>query len=136
MKLPEKVLLGSAATAGAGVIAWRTMFPWLGDDLKVIKLAKKVEKELNEAMQSLLVDKFEKFAALTPNKPFVIFEDSLFSYELVDQMACRVANVVKSWGLGPRDCVALMFHNEPAFLWTFLGGCRLDLFFLSYILCQ
>ncbi|BFY97264.1 hypothetical protein BsWGS_00304 [Bradybaena similaris] len=121
MKLPEKVLLGSAATAGAGVIAWRTMIPWLGEDLKLIKLAKQIEKELNESMQSLLVDKFEKFAALTPNKPFVIFEDNLFSYELVDQMACRVANVVKSWGLGPRDCVALMFHNEPAFIWTFLG---------------
>ncbi|CAG5125299.1 unnamed protein product, partial [Candidula unifasciata] len=120
MRLSEKILLGSAGTAGAGVIAWRTMFPWIQDDLKVIKLVRQIDKEI-QASQSLLIDKFEKFAAQIPHKPFIIFEDNLFSYELVDQMACRVANIVKSWGLGPRDCVAMIFHNEPAFLWTFLG---------------
>ncbi|BFY97261.1 hypothetical protein BsWGS_00301 [Bradybaena similaris] len=125
MKISDKVLLASAATAGAGVVAWRTMFPWLEDDLKVIKVTNKIEKERIEAEKSLLIDKFEKFAAQTPNKPFIIFEDNLFSYKLVDEMACRVANIVRSWGLGPRDCVALMIHNSPAFVWTYLGLLKL-----------
>ncbi|BFY97262.1 hypothetical protein BsWGS_00302 [Bradybaena similaris] len=117
MQLSEKVLLDSEA----GLMVWKSVFPWIEDDLKVIKVANSIQRAQSEAEKSLLIDKFEKFAAQTPNKPFIIFEDNLFSYKLVDEMACRVANVVRSWGLAPRDCVALMIHNSPAFVWTYLG---------------
>ncbi|XP_059148319.1 long-chain fatty acid transport protein 6-like [Physella acuta] len=121
MKLYEKVLLGSAGTASAGVVAWKTMFPWIGHDLKVIKAGGKIKKQIDVSVLSLLIDKFEKHVVDTPKKPFIIFEDNIYTFEFVDQMACKIANIAKSWGLKPRDCVAIMIQNEPSFIWTFLG---------------
>ncbi|XP_059148320.1 long-chain fatty acid transport protein 2-like [Physella acuta] len=121
MKFYEKVLIGSVGTASAGVVAWKTMFPWIGHDLKLLKAGGKVMKQRESAMSSLLIDKFEKLVVDTPKKPFIIYEDNIYTYEFVDQMACKIANIAKSWGLKPRDCVAIMIQNEPSFIWTFLG---------------
>lgn len=121
MKFYQKVLLGTASTAGAGAVAVKTMFPWLKYDLKLIKMGMKVNKFREEVLTSHLIDKFEKLVEESPRRTFIIYEDNLYSYEFVDQMACRVANIAKSWGLGPGDCVAIMLQNEPAFVWTFLG---------------
>lgn len=122
MKFYQKVLLGSAAgTAGAGVVAWKSMFPWIEDDLKVLSVGRKLGKVREEIMTSLLIDKFENHVATNPKKVFIEFEDNLYTYEFVDQMACKVANLARSLGILPRDIVALMIQNEPAFIWTFLG---------------
>ena len=127
MKLYQKVLAGAGGTAGAGYVAWKSMFPWLEDDLKLMKAGRKMKKVREEAFQSLLIDKFEAHAANTPRKVFIEFEDNLYTYEFVDQMACKVANMALSWGLRPKDCVAMMVQNEPAFVWTFLGFQKLGI---------
>ncbi|XP_005113163.1 long-chain fatty acid transport protein 6 [Aplysia californica] len=121
MKLYQKVLLGSAGTASAGLVAWKSMFPWIEHDLKIINVGRKLMKIREESMSSLLIDKFEKHVATQPRKVFIEFEDNLYTFEFIDQMACKVANIARARGLGPRDCVAIMIQNEPAFVWTFLG---------------
>ncbi|BFZ01882.1 hypothetical protein BsWGS_04921 [Bradybaena similaris] len=121
MKTYQRVLLGSAGTVGAGVVALNRMFPWLKYDLQLIKAGKKMLKLREEAANSLLIDKFEKLVQESPRKTFIIFEDNHYTYEFVDHMACKIANITRSWGLGPGDCVAMMIQNEPAFIWTFLG---------------
>ncbi|RUS79194.1 hypothetical protein EGW08_013052 [Elysia chlorotica] len=77
--------------------------------------------ELTKQLESLFIDKFEAWVAKQPKKPFIIFDDVVYTYEDVDRMACKVATIAKSWGLRPRDCVAVMMQSEPAFLWTFYG---------------
>ncbi|CAG5126974.1 unnamed protein product [Candidula unifasciata] len=121
MKVYQKVMLGSAGAVGTGAVALQTMFPWLKYDLQLIRAGKKMIKFRDDMLKSLLIDKFEKMVQESPRKTFIIFDDNHYTYEYVDQMACRVANIAKSWGLGPRDCVAMMIQNEPAFIWTFLG---------------
>ncbi|BFY97259.1 hypothetical protein BsWGS_00299 [Bradybaena similaris] len=116
-----KTVSSSEFNVSAGMAEDKLSFPWLEDDLKVIEADRNMTKFEEEALQTFLIDKFEEFVENTPKKTFLIYEDNLFSYELVDQMACRVANIARSWGLGLRDCVAMMMHNEPAFIWTFLG---------------
>merc|ERR1719483_639923 len=64
-------------------------------------------------MQSLLIDKFEAHVVNNPKKVFIEFEDNLYSYEFIDQMACKVANIALQQGLRPKDCVAMMVQNEP-----------------------
>ena len=104
------------------MVAWKSLFPWLEHDIKLMKAGKRLMKTREEAMMSLLIDKFEQHVANHPRKVFIEFEDNLFTYEFIDQMACRVANLARSWGLKQRDCVAIMIQNEPAFVWTFLGN--------------
>lgn len=132
MKLYEKLLLGGVGTAGAGLTAWKTMFPWIGYDLQLMNTGRKLLAKRVEAMESFLIDKFEKHVANQPKKPFIIFEDAIFTYEYVDQMANKVANLARSWGLKALDVVAMMIQNEPAFVWTFLGKNLSQLFFFPF----
>ncbi|XP_048253913.1 very long-chain acyl-CoA synthetase-like isoform X1 [Haliotis rufescens] len=119
----DKVAYGVAGAAGVSVVAWKTMFPWINHDLKVMKVGKNVKSQMEKDAESgeFLIDRFEKHVYNQPRKPFIIFEGSVFTYEYVNQQANRVANVVKTWGLSVGDTVAIMIYNEPAFVWTFLG---------------
>ncbi|RUS86755.1 hypothetical protein EGW08_005478 [Elysia chlorotica] len=121
MKWYQKAIAASAGATGAGLLAWKTMFPWLEYDIQLAKMGKKIMSLREEALKTFLIDKFEEKVANTPKKAFIIFEDNIFTYEYMDQMACRVANVAKSLGLKRGDCVAMMIENEPSFVWTFLG---------------
>nr|KAG5697723.1 hypothetical protein BaRGS_006245 [Batillaria attramentaria] len=68
----------------------------------------------------------------------LIFEDCVYTYEFMEEQANRVANMMRNLGLKRDDTVALMIHNEPAFVWTFLGlqklgvACALINFNLKY----
>lgn len=75
-------------------------------------------KEMNE----FLIDQFETHVLNNPNKTMVIYEDNAFTYEFINQQANRVANGMRALGIKYGDTVALMIHNEPAFIWTFLGN--------------
>ena len=78
-------------------------------------------KVRDEIFASFLIDKFEAHVAKHPKKALVIFEDCVYTYEFIDQQANRVANMMRQLGLKLDDTVAVMIHNEPAFLWTLLG---------------
>ena len=121
MKWYQKVIAGSAGATGAGLLAYKAIFPWLKYDVELIKVGKRIASLRDEALTTFIIDKFEESVAKTPKKAFIIFEDNIYTYEFVDQMACRVANIAKAWGLRKGDCVAIMIENEPSFVWTFLG---------------
>ena len=36
--VPDKALIGVAAAAGTGVLAWQTQFPWIEYDIQVIQV--------------------------------------------------------------------------------------------------
>ncbi|XP_062583298.1 long-chain fatty acid transport protein 6-like [Saccostrea cucullata] len=119
----QKALLLVSGMGGAGYAAWKTLFPWIGDDIKTIRVFLEVLKRIGENFSKgrTVLDMFEENVVKLPKKTFIIFEDRQYSYEFVDTMANKVANLAASWNL-PRDSsVAMMIENEPAFVWTFLG---------------
>ncbi|KAJ8304220.1 hypothetical protein KUTeg_017803 [Tegillarca granosa] len=123
MSANNKYLYGLAA-GGLGIATWRTLFPWLTKDefnfmRGLVKTAIAIGPSIRRRL--LLIDKFEEQAAKTPHKAFVIFEDKIYSYEFVNEMANRVASLASTWNLKTGDTVAIMISNEPAFIWTFLG---------------
>ncbi|XP_053388808.1 long-chain fatty acid transport protein 2-like [Mercenaria mercenaria] len=119
----NKILLGAAGTVGAGIISWRALFPWIGHDLTMRKHGGKVRKVGQKDIEEgrYLINMFEEAVAKYPKKPFVIFEDRVYSYEFMNDQANRVANIAAKWGLKLGECVAIMIENEPSFIWTFLG---------------
>ncbi|XP_060577290.1 long-chain fatty acid transport protein 2-like isoform X2 [Ruditapes philippinarum] len=119
----NKILLGAAGTVGAGILSWRTLFPWIGYDIKMMKqggrLMKMFAKDLEDGLY--VIDIFERDVEKHPKKAFVIFEDRVYSYEFMNDQANKVANIAAKWGLKVGECVAIMIENEPSFIWTFLG---------------
>jgi hypothetical protein len=123
MSRRQKALLAASGLAGAGYAAWKTMFPWIGDDIQTIRAFKTVLQKIQENFVNMrtILNMFEENVARSPKKTFILFEDRHYSYEFVDAMANKIANLATTWNL-PRDSpVAMMIENEPAFVWTFLG---------------
>ena len=119
----DKIFIGAASAIGAGVLSWRAFFPWIKYDLTMMKYGKKAGGRIQQDVENErnLAVMFEEAVAKYPRKPFIIFEDRVYTYEFIDQQANRVANIAAKWGLGIGQCVAIMIENEPSFIWTFLG---------------
>ena len=97
------------------------LFAGVQYDIKELMNIDKSMKLVMQEVKSRMIDKFEAFVAKHPEKPFVIYDNLIYTYGAIDQLANRVANVAKTWNLQPRESVAIMIHNEPAFIYTFLG---------------
>ena len=119
----EKALLGVGGAVGLSLAAWRTLFPWIGYDLPIIKLGKKYGQKVMSDLSNghFLIDLFEISVKANPKKPFIIFQDRIYTYEFMNEQACRVANLALQMGLKLGDTVAILVSNEPAFIWMFLG---------------
>lgn len=119
----NKYFLGAAGVSAAAIASWRTMFPWLGDDLKTVRGVWKVISAMLEEIKKerFIVDMFEDTVSKFPHKPFLIFQDRIFTYAFVDKMANTFANMALKWDLKVGDVVSMMITNEPAFIWTFIG---------------
>ncbi|XP_033749511.1 very long-chain acyl-CoA synthetase-like [Pecten maximus] len=119
----QEVLYGAAGTVGGAIAVWRTLFPWIGDDFTTMLGTKKIGDKMNPdlANEVYLIDRFEEHVKQHPKKVFLYFEDREYSYEIVNAMADKIANIVLSLNLTPGDTVAAMIQNEPSFVWTLLG---------------
>ncbi|XP_033749287.1 very long-chain acyl-CoA synthetase-like [Pecten maximus] len=97
--------------------------------LCTIRSARHVAKLTGEILSSgkFLVDIFEDHVARNPKKTFIIHEGKMYSYEIVNDMANRVANLALTWNLAPNATVATMIYNEAAFVWTLLGLMKVGL---------
>ncbi|XP_060068919.1 long-chain fatty acid transport protein 6-like [Ylistrum balloti] len=130
------IFLGAAGATGVATLAWRMWFPWLRDDLTTIRSTnRQASKSIRDAKNKrFLIDMFEEQVKRVPKKPFIFFEDKIYTYEFVNEMANRVANLALTWGLKPGDAVATIIYNEPAFVWTLLGLLKVGLVdaFINY----
>ncbi|XP_061172699.1 long-chain fatty acid transport protein 6-like [Saccostrea echinata] len=123
MSKQQRAILIASGLAGAGYAAWKSWVPWIVDDVITIQALIKAMKQIGQHISQMrtVLDMFEDDVVRIPKKTFIIFDDKQYTYEFVDAMANKVANLAASWKL-PRDTpVAMMIENEPAFVWTFLG---------------
>jgi hypothetical protein len=119
----KTALLGLGGAAGLSFAAWKTLFPWIGYDIPIIKNVKGNAKRIMDDVTNgrFLIDLFEITAKANPKKPFIIFQDRIYTYEYRNEQACKVANISLELGLKMKDTAAILISNEPAFICTFLG---------------
>ncbi|XP_030623711.1 long-chain fatty acid transport protein 6 [Chanos chanos] len=129
-------------TSAAGLLALlifqRIFYPYFWDDLIYYLKLKRVGKTMMARMKSgvtTYLDCFVHQAKRTPEKPFVLFEDQVLSYQDVDIRSNKFANVFRAEGsLKEGDIVALMMSNEPDFICVWFGLCKLgcEVAFLNF----
>lgn len=73
-----------------------------------------------------ILDCFQEKVAKQPQKTFVLFEGTSFTYSQADKTSNRVARALQKHGqLKEGDTVALLMENEPNFLWLWLALAKL-----------
>ncbi|XP_054282944.1 long-chain fatty acid transport protein 1-like [Macrosteles quadrilineatus] len=72
-----------------------------------------------------VVDAFYKQLRTKPSKPCYYFEDQIWTYEDVEDYSNEVANVFNEAGFAKGDVVAVMMHNCPEYVCTWLGLAKL-----------
>uniref|UniRef100_A0A3B4TDY1 long-chain-fatty-acid--CoA ligase n=2 Tax=Seriola dumerili TaxID=41447 RepID=A0A3B4TDY1_SERDU len=73
-----------------------------------------------------VLDRFLEQTAALPHKPFIVFENEIYSYTHTDKRSNKVANALRTQrGYRAGDTVALFMGNEPAFLFTWLALAKL-----------
>ncbi|XP_040022438.2 long-chain fatty acid transport protein 2 [Gasterosteus aculeatus] len=73
-----------------------------------------------------ILDRFLDHAARQPHKPFILFEESSYTYSQADKVSNKVARALAAHAhLEEGDTVALFLGNEPQFVWVWLALAKL-----------
>ncbi|XP_056134639.1 long-chain fatty acid transport protein 2-like [Lampris incognitus] len=73
-----------------------------------------------------ILDRFLDRVAARPQKPFIVFENSTYTYGDADEQSNKVARALQTHaGVKAGDSVALLLGNEPFFIWMWLGIAKL-----------
>ncbi|CAJ1049428.1 very long-chain acyl-CoA synthetase-like [Xyrichtys novacula] len=91
-----------------------------------LKIGVKLSKYAKQKPLYSILDCFLDKVAKQPNKKFIVFEDSSFTYSQADKESNRVARALSSHAqLKEGDTVALFLGNEPHFVWVWLALAKL-----------
>ncbi|CAH1254269.1 SLC27A2 [Branchiostoma lanceolatum] len=125
----EGALYAAVGGISSAVLAANIVYPQIWRDLKVLGRAREPLKRTNKYLSAeppvTTVDRFLHQVQLQPDKPFLLFEDEVYTYKDMDVMSNKVANFFRGEGYRCGDTVAMLIYNEPAFIWTFLGLAKL-----------
>ncbi|XP_019630953.1 PREDICTED: long-chain fatty acid transport protein 3-like isoform X1 [Branchiostoma belcheri] len=130
VKPTEAALYAAVGGISTAVAALNVLYPQIRSDLKFIRTFRgpisRVRRYTTAQPPVSPVDRFLHQVQLQPDKPFVLFEDQLYTYRDMDVMSNKVANYFRGEsGFNPGDNVAMLVYNEPAFVWTYLGLAKL-----------
>ncbi|XP_036135517.1 long-chain fatty acid transport protein 6 [Molossus molossus] len=127
-------LLSWISGLGAGIVllhfVQRLLFPYFWADfwflLKVVCCGVQMELYSRKGKLVTVLDKFLVHAKKQPQKPFIIYEGDIYTYEDVDKRSSRVAHVFLNHStLKTGDTVALLMSNEPDFVHVWFGLAKL-----------
>ncbi|XP_066271769.1 long-chain fatty acid transport protein 2-like [Branchiostoma lanceolatum] len=129
MKPLEGVLYAAVGGVSSALVAASIVYPNLWRDIKVIRRAMEPQSRTRQYLSAeppvTIVDRFLHQVQLQPDKPFLLFEDEVYTYKDMDVMSNKVANFFRGEGYRCGDTVAMLIYNEPAFIWTVLGLAKL-----------
>ncbi|XP_077420783.1 long-chain fatty acid transport protein 2-like [Vanacampus margaritifer] len=109
----------------------KRLFPYLKADIlyivNIVRILLKFAWRRKRRRPNLFaLDRFLEQTVACPNKPFVVFENDIYTFASTDQKSNQVANALLAH---PRytagDAVALFMPNEPAFMFTWLALAKL-----------
>lgn len=124
-------ILYSALVALAILSLWLYLQnPYILNDLSYcmtsLNIAMKLSKFGKQKPIYTILDCFLEKVAKQPQKTFVLFEGTSFTYSQADKTSNRVARALQKHGqLKEGDTVALLLENEPNFLWLWLALAKL-----------
>ncbi|XP_070539234.1 long-chain fatty acid transport protein 6-like [Ptychodera flava] len=120
-----KIAAGTVATAGI----LNYVYPYWGHDFNILKFGIGVLSTVrkNVEQKRFVVDIFMDKVARHPYKAFIIYENTIYTYGDIDRMSNRFANFVRQQGLNSGDSIAMLMHNEPAFMWMYFGFAKLGI---------
>lgn len=128
------MLLSWISGLGAGIVllhfVQKLLFPYFWNDfwflLKVVLCGVRLELYSRKGELVTVLDKFLSHAKKQPQKPFIIYEGDIYTYEDVDKRSSRVAHVFLNHSMLKRgDTVALLMSNEPDFVHVWFGLTKL-----------
>uniref|UniRef100_A0A3Q3X0K8 long-chain-fatty-acid--CoA ligase n=1 Tax=Mola mola TaxID=94237 RepID=A0A3Q3X0K8_MOLML len=124
-----EVSLGVLAGLLALLLYQRMSYPFFWVDLIYYLKLRRYKKKLQARMQQGIMTYLDCFlyqARKKPQKPFIVFENQILTYQDVDKRSNQIANVFRTEAsLKQGDIVALWMFNEPDFICVWLGLCRL-----------
>ncbi|XP_022444417.1 long-chain fatty acid transport protein 6 isoform X1 [Monodon monoceros] len=128
------MLLSWLTGLGAGMVflsfMQKLLYPYFWDDfwylLKVVRCGLRMEMYRLKGELVTVLDKFLMHARKQPQKPFIIYEGDIYTYQDVDKRSSRVAHVFLNHSTLKRgDTVALLMSNEPDFIHVWFGLAKL-----------
>ncbi|KAM9104660.1 long-chain fatty acid transport protein 6 isoform 2-T12 [Megaptera novaeangliae] len=128
------MLLSWLTGLGAGMVflsfMQKLLYPYFWDDfwylLKVVRCGFRMEMYRLKGELVTVLDKFLMHAKKQPQKPFIIYEGDIYTYQDVDKRSSRVAHVFLNHSTLKRgDTVALLMSNEPDFIHVWFGLAKL-----------
>lgn len=72
-------------------------------------------------MSYVVADRLEERAQDSADVPFILFEEQRITFAEANRRANRIANAALAQGLQRGDVVALLMHNRPEYVLTWLG---------------
>ncbi|XP_015665651.1 very long-chain acyl-CoA synthetase [Protobothrops mucrosquamatus] len=109
-------------------------FPYLWLDLRfffsLLRTGYKSQKRLQHKPPFTLLDCFLDKVLKHPEKPFILFEDEIYSYRDIDRRSNQMARVLKDYvRLKEGETLAVFLKNIPAYIWIWMGlekiGCTM-----------
>ncbi|KAK1174473.1 long-chain fatty acid transport protein 6-like [Acipenser oxyrinchus oxyrinchus] len=132
-------LITAAAAGLAAVLTVQKLFyPYFWDDLIYYMKLQRVKRMMKLRMRHgviTLLDCFVQQAKKIPNKPFIIHEGDLYTYQDMDKRSNKVAQVFLQQGsLKKGDIAAVLMSNEPDFISVWFGLSKLgcEVAFLNF----
>ncbi|XP_019372824.1 PREDICTED: long-chain fatty acid transport protein 6-like isoform X3 [Gavialis gangeticus] len=121
----------SALAAGAVMlyVSLKFLSPYFWEDLnyfmRQIRFKMRITRRASKGICSL-TDLFMLQVQKTPNKPFIIYEGNVHTYQDVDRRSNKVAQVfLRQEALKKGDTIALLMSNEPDFIHVWFGLAKL-----------
>ncbi|XP_019410886.1 PREDICTED: long-chain fatty acid transport protein 6-like isoform X3 [Crocodylus porosus] len=121
----------SALAAGAVMlyVSLKFLSPYFWEDLNYfmmqIRFKMRITRRASKGICSL-TDLFMLQVQKTPNKPFIIYEGNVHTYQDVDRRSNKVAQVfLHQEALKKGDTIALLMSNEPDFIHVWFGLAKL-----------
>ncbi|KAG9352245.1 hypothetical protein JZ751_020658 [Albula glossodonta] len=111
-------------------LVFKVFFPYFWKDCLYIAdliliIVKFAERRRRKPLFFVL-DRFFEQTRKHPDRPFIVFENEVFSYRHTDQKSNKVANALQIYSnVKEGDTVALYMGNEAAFIFTWLALAKL-----------
>ncbi|XP_018432188.1 PREDICTED: very long-chain acyl-CoA synthetase isoform X2 [Nanorana parkeri] len=106
------------------------IFPYIFQDIAnfitVIRFGIRTRKNASKIPAYTIVDIFLDKVEKSPDKPFILYQDEVYTYSEIDKLSNQTARALrKHAGVKSGDCVALFMSNAPAYIWIWLGVAKL-----------
>ncbi|XP_058012163.1 long-chain fatty acid transport protein 2 isoform X2 [Ahaetulla prasina] len=94
--------------------------------LKLMAVGRRARRGATRRPSSTLLEVFGQRARRAPEKPLLLYQDEVYTYQQVERRSNQVARALRDQaGLRQGDGVALYLGNQPAYLWIWLGCAKL-----------